>query len=240
MAHSNGCRLVWILLLGLCLFEKTIFADEIADAKARLNRQVQLTQAIAPYVDRPYLARLYMLRSASKSVLDSIEKNGLAHKITFQEYQKLIVAYRYSVSFFKEIESEDTEKWCIELLKINEEIVKAHGFDDRPYTQITVSVYTQLEKLRDDLSKLSLSDELKIKLANLKPLLGEVLAKAQAEGGDRRLIYPVSERAYRAVVELYPDFNAISSSEAAFEKTLEIQGLNEFYGEFAEFNPSSK
>lgn len=222
-------------LLALVFTRTAVPADEVNSAKSRLNRQLQLIGQLEPFVERPYLARLYVLRSSSNNVLESINKNGLAHKTTFQEYQKLIVSYRYSVAFFKQIETEDTKAWCVELLKINQEIVDAHGFDDSPYTQITLSVYTQMEKLINQLSLLSLPDDLKVKIANVKPVLGEVLAIAKAKGGDRRTVYPVAERAFEAIEDLYADFNKISASDSAFEVTLEIQGLNEFYAEFAEF-----
>ncbi|MBI1861163.1 MAG: hypothetical protein HYR96_09630 [Deltaproteobacteria bacterium] len=215
-------------------------ADGVVEAKGRLDRQLQLIKFIEPYVDRPNLARLYVLRSSSNNVLKSIEDNGPLHKATFQEYQKLIVAYRFSVAFFKQIETEDTAQAISELQKINEDIVVAYGFDDSPYTQITLSVFSQMEKLLTQLSRLSLSDQLKIKVSNVMPVLGEVIAKAKSEGGDTRPIYPVSERGYRAIEKLYPDFNRLAASDSAFEITLEIQGLNEFYAEFARLHSSAE
>ena len=222
-------------LLCLLVFQGWAVADEISDAKDRLNREIRLIEHLSNYAERPDLARLYLLRSASRTVLESIEKNGLAHKTTFQEYQKLIVAYRYSVAFFRKIETDDTKKSIIALLQLNEQIVKAHGFDDSPYTQITLSVYTQMEKLVAQLLQLSLSEATRIRLVDVKPVLGEVIAITKAKGGDRRTVYQVAERAYKAITDLYPEFNKIASSDAAFDVTLEIQGLNEFYAEFAEF-----
>ena len=227
-------------LFLLAILGQFSFADEVSDAKARLTRQVQLIESIEPYVERPDLARLYVLRSASQSVLASIEKNGLANKSTFGEFQKLIVAYRFSIAFFRQIETERSREWIVELLKINDDISKVHGFDDSPYTQITLGVYTQMDKLLAQLNTLPISDALKVTLANVKPVLGEVLAMAKAKEGDRRTVYPVAEKAYIAVKELYPEFAKIAASDRAFEITLEIQGLNEFYGEFAEFEDSAE
>ena len=97
-------KLGLVFFFILTFIQRGALADEVEQAKARLNRQIQVIGILEPFVERPYLARLYVLRSASTSVLESIKKNGLGHKATFQEYQKLIVAYRYSIAFFKQID----------------------------------------------------------------------------------------------------------------------------------------
>lgn len=228
-------RMNVFIALAIAVVSATTFADEVADAKKQLTRQQTLLNQIAPYVDRIDLARIYVLNAFSQNTLKSIEDNGLANMKTIKEYQKLIVAYRYSVAFFKDIETELTREAIVEVLKINEAIIAAWGFDDSPYTQITASVYGQMKKLLEQLSTLPISNELKIKISNISPVIGKALAMAEAKGGDRRTVYPHAEKAFLAIESLYPDFNKIAASDSAFRITLEIQGLNEFYAEFAEF-----
>ena len=97
-----------------------------------------------------------------------------------------------------------------------------------------------MEKLIGQMLEMSLSEDFRLRLIDVRPILGQVIALTRAKGGDRRTVYPVAEKAFRAIETLYPDFDELASSDSAFELSLEIQGLNEFYAEFAEFEPSDE
>ena len=114
--------------------------NEVAIAKSQLDRQLKLIEKIYVQAEHFAQARMIVLKKQTEKVAESIAQNGLSHARTMHEYQHLIVAYRYSIAFFKDIETESTSNYIVELLKITEDITKARGFDDSPYTQITSHV----------------------------------------------------------------------------------------------------
>lgn len=230
--------LVGIVLVEMAFCSNPSFADELGEAKALLQRQLQLIQLIQPYVPRRRLGRLFFLRSLTKSVADSIDKKGLGHKATDRAYQILTDRCKHSLSYFRAIDTEDTANYAVEFLKNNERIIDKRGYDDYAYSSITFDTYTDMKDVIDRLMVLPISTGLRMELLQLKTHIGELLGKAS--GGDKRTLYPLGESVYREAIELYPEFNKIASSDLAFELTEEIQGLNEYYGEFAEWTPNAK
>lgn len=210
--------------------------DELNVAKAQLAREVKLLSDIEKYVERIDLARLFVLKKSAQNVSDSIAQVGFSNMATMRKYQELIVAYRFSMAFFQQIESDDTKDDIAELLRINDAISTARGFDDSPYTQITASVFTQMHKLVLQLTDggPALPEELKQKLSELKAPLGNLIAIAKE--GDRPKTFEAAVPVYHKIEALYPEFNQVMSSHAAFNLVLEIQGLNEFYAEFAQIH----
>jgi hypothetical protein len=207
-------------------------ANEMGDARIQLQKEISLIEHIEPYVERYDLARLYVLKKSSQRVLDSIDKVGLANMQTLREYQVLIVAYRYSEDFFSQISTDMTQKNIAELVRINADIIQARGFDDSPYTEVTGSVFTQMRQLFVELDSLPISDSLRTKIRALTPELGQVLSIA-AEG-DRPRTFDAAIPLQKKIAGLYPEFNSVAASGPVFEVVLSIQGLNEFYGEFAQ------
>jgi hypothetical protein len=233
--------MTWIQKLActLALFGVLSFpalGNEVSTAKGRLSRQIHLIGKISDYVDRVDLARLTYLKNTGQKVLDTIEeKGGIGNLAVMREYQILIISYRYSEDFFKFIATERTKKQIADLVKIYTEIAEARGFDDAPYTKITLSVFQQVKILLDELAQMPVGDELKEKMRGLLPLLGHTIARAE-EKGDRRSIYELSVPLSKQITVLYPLFDQVGASSAAFEVVLSIQGLNEFYSEFAEID----
>ena len=236
MKSSHRLRCTSLLLILFCISGPALAEDE-ATARQLLQRQIELITQLEPYTERVDLGRLHLLRKAAEGVLTRIQEKGLANMVTMQSYQNLIVMYRYSIAFFRQIKTEKTQAVIEELLQINDQIVKDRGFDDSPYTKLTASVFSQMHKLILQLIDLSsLPDPLKEKLNDLKAPIGQVIAIA--EQGDRPRAFESAIALYEKVKELYPDFNAIAASDVAFDITLEIQGLNEFYAEYAQVDGS--
>lgn len=207
-------------------------ADEVADAKAQLHRQLLILEKIEPFVEQHDLGRLFILRQASQRVLSSIAASGLAHMKTLREYQTLIVTYRYSNAYFKKIGSQFNQGRIAELLRLVDRIIEDRGFDDSPYTQIIASVFTQIRTLLLELSKLSVPDSLKAKIQALMPDFGNVLALAKQ--GDRPRAFEAATALYRKLRTLNPELNDASVSKVALESVLQVQGLNDFYAEYAQ------
>jgi hypothetical protein len=222
------------LIYGACAlflwFASAGMADgtsPVEKAKQDLQRQMDLLDAVRPYVERQDLGRLLLLRNASKAVIDSIDTNGPMHVKTMRAYQDLIVTYRYSKVYFSQITTAETEPEIQEIQAIAEDFAKEYGFDDSPYTQITYNVFSQMYKLVLQLEAMPISTELKAKLEDLKAPLGEIIAIAK--GGDDYVTFQQAISRSQQIQQLYPLFYQVASSDAAFYLVLEIQGLNEWY-----------
>ena len=112
-------------------------------------------------------------------------------------------------------------------------------------SQITYSVFSQMHRLTTQLSFCKIPEDLKQKLADFQPVVGEGLAFAKdpipgKKEEERRKRH--WENVYRALIALYPDFNRLATSgfdfdatDETFETTSLLRGLNEFYGEVAGF-----
>src|SRR5690606_35704815 len=114
---------------------------------------------------------------------------------------------------------------------ITEFFAKEYGFDDAPYTQVTLNTFTQIHKLILQLLNVSLEAGLKKKIEELKGPVGELMAIAK-QGDDFKTFSEATPRC-RLIRSLYPDFYRIAESDAAFALVLELQGLNEWYIERA-------
>jgi hypothetical protein len=202
-------------------------AGSVEKAKADLQRQMDLLDAVRPYVERQDLGRLYLLHQVSQAVVDSIDQNGPMHVETMRAYQNLIVTYRYSKVYFQQITTAETDAQIQEVQGIAENFAKEYGFDDSPYTQITYNVFSQMYKLVLQLEAMPISDALKAKLDDLKAPIGEIIAIAK--GGDDYVTFQAAIPRAQMIQQLYPLFYQVASSDAAFYLVLEIQGLNEWY-----------
>ncbi len=224
-----------VLLISLVFISFIAHANEVDIAKQRLSNQIRLLKTLDPEIERLDKARLIILKKAVIKVQDSISKLGLSNMQTMRSYQELIVKFRFSSAFFTEISTVRTKDTVKKIIKINEEIRTARGFDDTPYTKITESVYSHMHTLFNQLlDNRSIPNELREKIQGLITPVGKVISEAKR--GDRPNTFEVGIKFYKLVVDVYPDFDGIASSHETFNIVLEIQGLNEFYGEFAQIN----
>jgi hypothetical protein len=205
---------------------------EVTKAVGQLKGEISLISDMEPFVQSPDRARLYILKQASQRVLDLIGSKGLANMATIREYQVLIVTYRYSKSYFDRVETDYTTDDIQKIQGITEKIVADRGFDDSPYTQITLSTFNQLQKLTQDMLALPIKDDLKKGLQEIIPDFGTVVAIAKQ--GDRPKTFAAAIGVYKKVEALYPLFHEVASNNQAFDTVLEIEGLAEFYAEFAQ------
>jgi len=226
-------KLEVLALVFVVFLPMNVRANEVDVAKQRLSREIALLDSLVPEIERLDQARLIILKKAVLTVKDSIEKNGLSNRRTMGTYQELIVKFRFSAAFFTEISTPRTVEAIKELLSINEKICDARGFDDTPYTKITQSVYTHMKTLFDALLKnRSIPEKLRTKVQNLIVPIGKLVSDADV--GDRPNTFDAGIKFYKLVVDVYPEFDEIQNSHEAFNIVLEIQGLNEFYGEYAQ------
>jgi hypothetical protein len=210
-----------------------------------LTEQVKLMSDISPYVERVDMARLLVVKNTSQSVIDDMVKNVATGKkeVTFQTLrliQNLIIQYRFSQVFFgwtdpraiTSIYTPQTEQSLARLKTLSEQLVNEYGYDDSPYTQITANTFRQMQRLLKQLEDLPIDSALKAKLRALWMPIGETIAVA--EQGDRPKTFEKAIPVIRQIQAMYSEFDRISSSQAGFPMIMELQGLTEFYAEFAQ------
>jgi hypothetical protein len=223
-------------ILSLLIFSLQAGAQttdsEKAAAQGQLSRELAILAKITPTLERIDYARVLFLKGVIDKTLKSVATNGLGHMETIRDYQELIVAFRFSQDFFRKVETIKTQPMIAELNSINASIIKARGFDDSPYTQLIASIFTQMKKLIDDLQGSNVSNELKVKLSELIAPIGTTIAVAKL--GDRPKAFASATEVHRMVTALYPDLQAVTEPNEVFETILGIQGLNEFFAEYAQ------
>jgi hypothetical protein len=216
-----------------------------SDATQPLSRQVELLKEIQPFVERVDLSRLFVVQTSVTSIIGNMESNVASGKKevtleTMRLLQNLIVQYRFSKAFFgwqdpkpiTSIYAPVIAKQLDELFELSESLVKEYGFDDSPYTQVTANTFRQMHKLLQQLDSLPIAAELKTDLRKLWPPIGETIAIA--EQGDRPKAFEKAIVVVKAIRNLYPQFNRVASSAAGFTLVMELQGLAEFYAEYAQ------
>lgn len=226
------------------LMSQAAFANPTSTTQP-FYRQIELLNEIAPYVERIDTARLFVVRNGVEAVKSDIEANVQAGKneITFQTLrliQNLIIQYRFSQVFFgwteprsiTSIYTEVTAGQLAELKTSSDEMVKTYGYDDSPYTQITANTFRQMQRLLKQLEDLAINEALKKELRAMWMPIGETIAVA--EQGDRPKTFEKAIPVVQKMRALYPMFDDIASSDAGFQMIMELQGLTEFYAEFAQ------
>lgn len=221
-------------MFGVTAYEKIAYAESAEnDIRALLEGEVEIMRALERGTVRLDLARLRLIETNVRVALSSLNEFGLAHANTNRAMQQVIITFRYSNAFFTQIQTLKSRQSIRALLETNDQVTRKLGFDDTPYTQITAYVYSQMHKLFMQLKDSGvLAPSLREKVENLIVPMGHLIALAKQ--GDRPLTFDAAVPLQRLITELYPLMNAITQSDAAFDIILEIQGLNEFYAEFAQ------
>lgn len=198
---------------------------QLADIQAILSN-------IESVVERMDLPRLYLLRTRTADVNKKVHEKGLSHMATIREYQTLIVTFRYSTDYFKRISTPKIDGSLSHLTSIVQTIIEERGFDDSPYTQLTLSTFTQLRQLLLELVTQTQNSDLKLAITELMPGFGDVIARAGQ--GDRPKTFESGVRLYRQLTKLHSDLYRWGERGQNFNLVLNIQALIEFYGEYAQ------
>ena len=206
-------------------------SDEVAVAKAELQREIDICKTLSDYVELRDQARLKIIRESSELTFDAITKYGLGNMTTMNLFQMQIITYQYSERFFENIRSPGTDDLVTEISEIAAKIKRDRG---GPYLKITHHIFTNTEKHFRELRSLVAGQPLarKIDSMNLWAELGDVIASS--EGGDS----PTTTNCkavllYRKIKTLYPDLYEGSAASPIFDVSQSIIGLMEFYNEYA-------
>lgn len=219
-------------------------ADPVIDP---FTQQRDLIDSLIPYAERSDVPRLLAIRSTIDATLQEIQGNRGAGRrdVTFPtltRIQGLVIQYGFSKVFFgwtnppalTSIYTEETAATLAKLKTQSDQLVTDYGFDQTMFTQITANTFKQMQKLLLSAEDVTLATNLKSQLRSLWPAVGKVIAAA--EQGDRPKAFELSKPLAKTIRSLYPFFDQISSSDAGFSIVMELQGLNEFYVEFAQMD----
>ncbi len=233
--------LIFILLATWSQAQTTAQGPQISG----IEKQIVILDTIRPVVERLDQARLLVIRNSLMVVIQDRAANLQAGRaeFTFQTLRfihNVIVQYRFSKTFFgwtqpisiNSIYSPSIEKYLRDLHTLSQQMEKDFGLDDSPYTQITANTFRQMQRLLKQLESIPLDNNLKVQLRALWQPIGETIAIA--EQGDRPRAFAKATQVVAIIRSLYPQFDQILASTAGFNAVLEIQGLTEFYAEFAQ------
>jgi hypothetical protein len=222
----------WAILMFLLLTALTAFPAESPDTERKMERAIYLVDRIGVYLEAPDLARLGFLRAKLTQVLDYVKRGEGNTFESLHYFHEMILTFRYSSSYFKQVETELTRDEIRELAELTEGVAKERKFDEFVHTHITESVLAQMHKLvRQLLDSHGLPQELADKLTELSSPLG--FALAEAKNGDRPDTFDRATPVARRIEALYGEFYSVGRSHSAWDVLMEIQGLNDFYLEFA-------
>jgi hypothetical protein len=190
----------------------------------------QITQQGLQQADE---GRILILKQAAQKVLDSLSTKGLGNMQTINRYQELIVKFRYSAQFFQFIRTQSTEDAIKQVLATVEQIRKDRGFDDTPYTQFLKSNLSEMvNAIRMLLKDPVLEPAVGQKLKALLPLFADAIA--QGDQGDRPHAFAAATEVFKQMRGLYPTLQTLHASQPSSQLALEIMGLNEMVGEYAQ------
>lgn len=206
--------------------------SEYDRAVSELDKLIKNLEKVEGFTESYELGRLLVLKKQAQNVLASIQESGLAHTKTFHLYQILIVHFRYSTAYLNRISTDETSPTIVEIQGTVESIVRDRGFDDSPYTQITLGVFNQLQQLIQEISKQPIEQKLRNDLMALLPEIGITISLAKL--GDRPKAFSAAISVYKRLKLLYPQFVQLTVKRDEFESILNLQGLAEFYAEFAQ------
>lgn len=207
--------------------------------------QLDQLNHISNFVERRDLGRLIAIQNAIKNIIKDMAENLEAgrEEVTFKTLRRIesiIIQYRFSKSFFGwssprsplSIYNEHSKVELERLRDLQEDLMVTYGYEAYPYSIITASSFRQIQRLLQQLEEFPIDAQLKSELRERWRLIGEVIAIA--EQGDRPLAFAKATQAVDNLRQLYPQFDEFSTINAAFPLIMEIQGLIEFYADYAQ------
>jgi len=216
------------------LLSGSVWAGELEDAKQELvDMQSRLEFIRLNGLHDQDLGRILKLQKTTGAVQRSIDENKLMSMATFNAYKQQDVQYRYSILFFEFIRTNRTEQAIKELLTLVTKIRQKLQLDEDPFNKILASNFKQLRDSMEGLKKLAETPaSLLAEFPKILVLIGTAESLSLGEG-DRPKAFKAARQAYWPLFHLYPQFQSITSKDGN-ALVLEILGLNEFIGEYAQ------
>lgn len=222
-------KLIFVLLMLL----QTTYAQDDIVGKALVSIQQDIEGLLDRGVyaaDRP---RVFVLKQSAEVAYENYQTRPF-HRETFNAIFNLHVRFKISNDFFQFIRTGFNAERIDSLYENYDIIQKELGLDDSPFMRI---IATNLEQLLAAVQAISrhdqVSGDLQSKMANFIPELGKAISVAN--NGDRPSAFAEATRIYNLFKLNYAQLESeLSGNQALFIYYMEIIGINEFIGDFAE------
>lgn len=206
--------------------------DERSTALWHLGQIKRAIFEIRPFVEEQDLARLDLISEATLAVREHLEKNNLANVETMNQFRSLTMVVDFSRDFFNMISMPKTEKSIKNMLDVSRDIIKSWGFTYTNQSKLTSFVFNQMHELLQSLTRTpGINVQLKAKIQNLVPVIGDLVAEANVFG-DTNKIQARGLKIYEEVNSMYGEFREVLKIEKSLYNVLEIMRLNESYKRF--------
>lgn len=229
------------LVIAACLVSFVVSHQSLANDEASTDRVEQILISIQESVtklldrgvyeaDRP---RVFVLKQSAEKALVRYQEQPL-HRETFYLIFNLYVRFKISHDFFQFIRTGFNAATIDTLYQDYDALQKELGLDDSPFMRI---IATNLEQMLAAVQIVSrheqVSGDLQKKMAALIPELGKAISVAN--NGDRPSAFREAARIYILVRGHYTELESeLAGSQVLFIYYMEIIGINEFIGDFAE------
>lgn len=218
-------------------------AEEQSSAIAPLQRQLDLLEAISPYVERIDLARIFVLKGNIRLVIEELAASERANRQNsfkaMNLIHQLIVSYRGNQVLLgwtdpvsiTSVYTEETADELAELKGLYGQLVADFGFDDSPYTQVTAIYFKQIKRSLDQIKALTTDPTLRAEIdAFSRPIADAIVLGSDHDGQDT---FDAAEIVVRAIRALYPKLDVLEQTPAGYPLVMELRGLTETYDAYA-------
>lgn len=198
----------------------------------QLLRQGIYLKALLPMVESQDAPRVRHLLQLNERAAASLDQLGPLHKETTEALQIWAIAFSYSKSFWKLV---DSERGTVAIQSINEStdrIFTKSGLQAEASSHVTQGLFRQMVETLMVIEKLPGLEKIHDTLLTLKATFGRVLSAA--EGGDRPQAFKVAVPASQALDQAIDQMIYLLSSKAVSESILQLQVLNELFKEFSQ------
>lgn len=187
--------------------------------------------AIEDQVEDVYKPRHFLFKKRTQQVIDSINKRGIGPMGTTQAYLEMIDKFTYTSAFWEKNATPALQSTIQAALAVVKQIEEEKEFGKYQITRVA-NTFVEITQLLNDLVDETKSPLLNQTVNELRPHLALAIAKGQL--GDRPEAFDSGTLAYDRLKSLYPLFNSLANSKAAFGLVLNIQALVDYYGDFAQ------
>lgn len=233
---------VWIRLTALggafALFAWATVPRDAAVVRADLDQlllDLERARETAHVQDE---GRLFVLEKLTRDLRESLSTRGLGHAATTRLTHQLILRFRHSDRFFVFIRT-GRNGAALDAAQARVAALRQDvGFDEEPFAQV---VRSSLEQIHASVAELlrrgELPPALESGLRALVPKLGAAIAVARQ--GDRPQAFAQASSLHAEIRALYPQLQGLANRSPSYELVLEILGVNEFLGEYAQSGAST-
>jgi len=219
-----------ILVLCFC-FSLSAFADQVTELLSSMSQSLETIQNSIYKSDE---ARVYAVKKSVDTAKVVYETKSPIHRETQYALFTMLIRVRVSQDFFEFVRTEFNEAYVTRLYADYKTLLDFLGLDDAPYSKVLAGTLKEiLVQVNAVIAVPSVSESLNEKLKNTLPAIGRALSLA--EQGDRPSAFKEAGIVYHQIANLYGMLDQeLTSSRGLYPLYLELVGVNEFLGSYAE------